>query len=205
MQTTSNKSYSTKEVTLLELLLSLVLAVMLLALAVDLQAIQDLSIQPTLPGRVIETFVPTYPLPELISTNIFDYVKEHRDEMIVKVNDKEGDLMTLHNVETVEVIPEHKFVEGKLTPTNGTVMGPSGIETYYNLPMLRVIEGMADWGYSYDDYFVRMDGVKMLGDYIMCAADLEKFPRGTILETSLGPALVCDACEAGVIDIAVTW
>lgn len=34
-----------------------------------------------------------------------------------------------------------------------------------------------------DEYWVRMDGAKMLGDYIMVAADLNKHPRGSIVET----------------------
>lgn len=95
---------------------------------------------------------------------------------------------------------------GHLTATGGVFNGPSGKETYYNLPMDNVIDSMKEFGYSFDDYHVDDRGVKMLGgNYIMCAADLEKFPRGTILETSLGTAIVCDACEEGNIDIAVTW
>ena len=91
----------------------------------------------------------------------------------------------------------------------GVVQGPSGKETYYNLLMGGVIEIMKSLGYDYE-YWVREDGVKMYGDYIMCAANLEIRPKGTILETSLGTAMVCDTgsfAESNPyqIDIAVDW
>ena len=94
----------------------------------------------------------------------------------------------------------------------GTVEGPSGKETYYNLPMDGVISIMRDLGYSEEEYpyWVRDDGCKMLGDYIMCAANLDVHPRGTLVESSLGTCLVCDTGEfaysnAMQLDIAVDW
>ena len=68
---------------------------------------------------------------------------------------------------------------------------------------------MEDLGYDYE-YHVREDGVKMYGPYIMCAANLEIRPRGTLVETSLGLAMVCDTgsyakIDPTWIDIAVTW
>lgn len=96
-----------------------------------------------------------------------------------------------------------------LNKTNGVFEGPSGKETYYNLPMGRVIQYMEALGYNYR-YWVREDGVKMYGNYVMCAADLSIRPKGTILETSLGKAIVCDTggftrtCPYG-LDIATAW
>ena len=96
-----------------------------------------------------------------------------------------------------------------LTRQCGVFQGPSGRETYYNLPMGRVIQYMEALGYNYR-YWVREDGVKMYGQYIMCAADLSIRPKGTILETSLGKAIVCDTggftrtCPYG-LDIATAW
>ena len=68
---------------------------------------------------------------------------------------------------------------------------------------------MKDLGYDFE-YWVRDDGVKMFGDYIMVAADFETRPLGTILETTLGTAIVVDTGEFVAeypdgIDIAVTW
>ena len=97
---------------------------------------------------------------------------------------------------------------GKLTAKLGVFNGPSGKETYYNLPMEGVIKIMKDSGF-YMDYEIREDGVKTYGGYVMLAADLNKYPRGTLLETSLGKGIVCDTGEFintdVVVDIAVDW
>lgn len=99
-----------------------------------------------------------------------------------------------------------------LNAYNGTVEGPSGKETYYNLPMDYVVYLMRNLGYSEEEYpyWVRDDGCKMFGDYIMCAAALDIRPKGTILESSLGTCMVCDTGEFiywnhTQIDIAVNW
>lgn len=98
-----------------------------------------------------------------------------------------------------------------LTSTIGRFEGPWGTETYYNLPMKLVISYMSEFGYDYSDYWIRDDGVKMLGNYVMCAADFREYPRGSIVETSLGTAIVCDTGTftvdgSGVdFDICVSW
>jgi len=96
-----------------------------------------------------------------------------------------------------------------LTPWAGTVEGPSGKETYYNLDMSGVVEIMRSMG-NMDEYWVREDGCKMLGDYIMCAANLDVHPRGSLVESSLGTCIVCDTggfayYNPTQLDIAVTW
>lgn len=96
-----------------------------------------------------------------------------------------------------------------LNRTVGTIMGPSGKETYYNLPMSGVVNIMRSMG-NKDLYWVRADGCKMLGRYIMVAADLRVHPRGSLVETSLGTGIVCDTGEFALsnpyqIDIAVAW
>ncbi|MCR5186319.1 MAG: hypothetical protein K6D97_04300 [Clostridia bacterium] len=94
----------------------------------------------------------------------------------------------------------------------GVVYGPSGKETYYNLPMGGVIDIMRSIGFDEESYpyWVRDDGCKMLGDYIMVAADLSIRPRGSLIECSLGTAIVCDTGtfiydDPNQLDIAVTW
>lgn len=91
-----------------------------------------------------------------------------------------------------------------LTKSGGVFYGPSGKETYYNLNMSRCISIMQGLGYDYD-YWVRDDGVKMFGDYVMIAADTGVYPKGSIIETSMGTAMVVDHCPAGVIDVCVDW
>ena len=111
--------------------------------------------------------------------------------------------------EVVEEEPEYVWDGPVLNSYIGTVEGPSGKETYYNLPMSRVVEIMHELGFE-GEYWVRDDGVKMFGDYIMVAADLSHRPKGTILPTSLGMAMVCDTggfvkWNSYQIDIAVAW
>ncbi|MCF0259507.1 MAG: hypothetical protein HUJ54_06575 [Erysipelotrichaceae bacterium] len=96
-----------------------------------------------------------------------------------------------------------------LTASAGTVEGPSGKETYYNLPMEGVVSIMRSQG-NQDEYWVREDGVKMLGQYVMIAAHLDLRPRGSLVETSLGMGIVCDtggfaASNPTQIDIATAW
>ena len=99
-----------------------------------------------------------------------------------------------------------------LNRRDGVCYGPSGRETYYNLDMRGVVRRMRSLGYSAEEYpyWVRSDGVKMFGPYVMVAANFRIRPRGTILECSLGTAIVCDT--GGFIkwaprglDVAVDW
>lgn len=96
-----------------------------------------------------------------------------------------------------------------LTPGSGTIVGPSGKETYYNLDMSVCVRNAIATG-AEGEYWVREDGVKMLGDYVMVAADYSIRPRGTILPTSLGMGIVVDTgsfilSNQYQIDIAVAW
>lgn len=101
--------------------------------------------------------------------------------------------------------------DGQVLDANlGKVYGPSGYETYYNLKMDGCMKILRDMGIQ-GEYWVRDDGVKMYGDYVMVAADLNKHPRGSLVETSVGIGIVCDTGDfttngSGVnIDVAVTW
>ncbi len=113
---------------------------------------------------------------------------------------------------TEEATSEIELIESEsiLTRDLGLIEGPSGNETWYNLNMDGVIKIMYEAGYEEYQYWIREDGVKMFGQYVMCAADLELHPRGTLVETSLGMGIVCDTGtftyeDPYRIDIAVTW
>lgn len=95
---------------------------------------------------------------------------------------------------------------GVLTPSKGVNYFNGRKETYYNLDMSGCVSIMRGLGNN-DEYWVRSDGCKMLGNYIMCAADLSVYPRGSLVETSLGTAIVVDTgyLESNQIDIAVSW
>ena len=96
-----------------------------------------------------------------------------------------------------------------LTRSKGVNYGPTGKETYYNLNMSGVVSIMRNRGYDSTNYpyWVRDDGCKMLGPYIMVAANLSHFPRGTIVTTSRGYGIVCDTGHLGWshLDLATTW
>ncbi len=100
-----------------------------------------------------------------------------------------------------------------LSTSKGSVYGPSGKETYYNLNMSGVISVMRSMGFHEAEYpyWVRKDGARMLGPYVMVAADLRSHPKGSVMDISLGKALVCDTGEFAVngsgtsVDVAVTW
>ena len=109
-----------------------------------------------------------------------------------------------------DISKKHLIPSGPhLTSQSGVFNGPSGKETYYNLNMSGVIRILQRSGI--DGYFwVRSDGVKMWGDYVMCAADLSIRPRGSLVNTSLGKGMVVDTgtfiySNRAQLDIAVTW
>lgn len=109
------------------------------------------------------------------------------------------------------VTPANDY-DDRITKERGGYMGPSGRETYYNLYMGNCVNYMRELGYDEINYpyWVRDDGAKMLGNYVMCAANWKTRPRGTIIPTSLGDAIVVDTGEfvadyPNGVDLAVDW
>ena len=109
-------------------------------------------------------------------------------------------------------VVEASYSGAKLSRSRGSIQGPSGKETYYNLNMNGVVSIMRRMGFSESEYpyNVRADGVKCLGPYVMVAAHLGKRPRGSKVQTSLGTGLVCDtggfaANNPTQIDVATSW
>ena len=90
---------------------------------------------------------------------------------------------------------------GGLTKSSGVYYYGGRKETYYNLDMENIILNAQALGIQ-GDYWIRNDGVKMYGDYVIVASQAKK---GTIIETSLGTGIVLDYCPAGTIDIATNW
>lgn len=88
-----------------------------------------------------------------------------------------------------------------LTPQSGVNYFNGRKETYYNLNMSGVISNAQAMGIN-GNYWVRDDGVKMYGDYVIVASQDSK---GTLIDTSVGQGIVLDYCPAGTVDIATTW
>lgn len=110
-------------------------------------------------------------------------------------------------------VPPVNESESILTRSKGVNYNKNGNrETWYNLNMSGVVKIMRDRGFSEEEYpyWIREDGCKMLGDYIIVAANHDIYPRGTTVHTSLGEGLVCDTGSfiytyPTGIDIAVNW
>lgn len=99
--------------------------------------------------------------------------------------------------------------DGVLTAFKGVNYYGEQKETYYNLPMDGVISIAQSQGIE-GEYWVREDGVKMYGNYVIVAANLDVHPRGSLIETSLGTGIVLDtggfaATNHTQVDIATAW
>ena len=118
-------------------------------------------------------------------------------------------------------------------PQGLNINGPTGSETWYDLPMSGVVNNMEKlYGYTDVEASIRDDGVKVLSgvtpdgerfeNLVMVAADVKHmsnpngtFERGEIVETSLGTGIVVDACGRSInerkatgnvhFDIATAW
>ncbi len=131
-----------------------------------------------------------------------------------EVNEQAAAVQTAEETKTEETqarssSKDNTYEGEKLNAVNGMIEGPSGTETYYNLNMSGVVSNMQDMGIQ-GEYWVRDDGVKMYGDYVMAAANLDTHPYGTIVDSSLGEAIVVDtgdfaAYDEDQLDIAVDW
>ena len=115
----------------------------------------------------------------------------------------------IEEMESGVYVPPTTWTGAVLNARVGTIQGPSGKETYYNLPMQGVVRIMRNLGYDEVRYphWTREDGVRMLGPYVMIATNFSHWPRGSIVETSLGIGLSCDTGHLGWshIDVAVSW
>lgn len=141
---------------------------------------------------------------ETVST-IDDYIPETTETSYTPV-ESEPEI-------TESTVVHSEESESILTRSKGVNYNKNGNrETWYNLNMSGVVKIMRDKGFSEEEYpyWVREDGCKMLGDYIIVAANHDIYPRGTTVHTSLGEGLVCDTGSfiytyPTGIDIAVNW
>ena len=119
--------------------------------------------------------------------------------------------LTEENAVTGEIeAPQPQVVGGDcLTATGGVYWYGEQKETWYNLPMEKVIEQAQNNG-IYGEYWVREDGCKMYGDYIILACNRDVHPMGSLVETSLGLGISLDtgafaSANPYQVDIAVVW
>ena len=101
------------------------------------------------------------------------------------------------------------YGSGHLTKSAGVYYFGNQRETYYNLPMEGVI-ATARYNGIGGEYWIRSDGCKMLGDYIILACNRDVHPYGSIVLTSLGYGISLDTGGFAYdypygVDIAVNW
>ncbi len=120
-------------------------------------------------------------------------------------------ILTTQPVKQVEIVGIKGMGEG-LTKAKGAIVftdsnGVRHRETYYDLNMSRVMQACGQGG----KYSVRIDGVKVDSDgYVIIAANLVRYPRCSVVETSVGPGKVYDtggfaAVHPDGFDIATDW
>lgn len=128
------------------------------------------------------------------------YIEEEakRQKMAIKANNQGSSSAVAYNLPT----------EG-LTKRGGVNYYGDQKETYYNLNMNGVVNNAQNAGIE-GNYWVRDDGVKMYGDYVIVAANQDVHPYGSTVDTSLGTGIVLDtggfaAGNPTQVDIATDW
>ena len=112
-------------------------------------------------------------------------------------------------VEEESVEEEPQSDGGCLTAWGGVYWYGDQKETYYNLDMSYVVYRAQQDGLE-GEYWVRDDGCKMFGDYIILACNRDVHPYGSIVMTSLGAGISLDTggfaySNPYAVDIATTW
>lgn len=93
-----------------------------------------------------------------------------------------------------------------LTATLGKIEYMGHSETWYDLPMDRLVTRAQDMGIP-ADYWIREDGVKMFGPWVIVAGHKDSI-RFSRVPTSLGEGIILDKhCvdDPNLYDIATDW
>ncbi len=146
---------------------------------------------------------------------IYNQLNEHKDNMQEEIERIDDDV---ENVRISKANKKKTYTASTATyyqPTDGLTK-QAGVnyygeqkETYYNLNMSRVVSNAQGNGLQ-GDYWVRDDGAKMFGDYVIVAANQEVHPYGSTVETSMGTGIVLDtggfaSGNPTQVDIATDW
>lgn len=141
--------------------------------------------------------------------NLVERVSEQQD--IIDILSREVEAMSNEIAILYDSLSDG-VVPNTLNRTRGVAYFDGHRETWYNLDMSVVVQYARQHiaGYADAEYWIREDGCKMLGPYIMVAADQIVHPYGSLVETSLGTGIVVDTgtfkySNPYQIDIAVDW
>lgn len=122
---------------------------------------------------------------------------------------EEIELLETQVIELGTKIQGSSYVPGTLTKASGVAYYDGHRETWYNLDMSTVVAIAHSRGIK-GEYWIREDGAKMLGEFIMIAADQSVHPYGSHVAVSMGTGVVVDTgsfiySDPYQIDIAVNW
>lgn len=188
-----------------------------ISLTTEIENIIDNSVELIVANETKATTVPELdtayiPIEKEPALSIIECEQAYVETPIIDKNEGYYVLINNKNIYVNPILNPKWDNSHHITPKGGVHQGPSGKETYYNLPMGGVVKIMRQAGFDEENwpYWEREDGCKMLGDYIMVAADLSIRPRGSLVETSIGTGIVCDTGDfihsnPTQLDIAVTW
>lgn len=93
-----------------------------------------------------------------------------------------------------------------LTASIGRITYGNHVETWYDLPMNKVIQRSQDAGIPCE-YWIDERGVKMFGEWVIVASH-PSVPRYSLVETSLGTGIILDrhsVDNVNLYDIATVW
>ena len=148
-----------------------------------------------------------------LNKQLNDFIEHMNDE--IERLDEDIEAMEIAKAESKQT---HTYMTSKATYIQNTdgLTASGGVnyygeqkETYYNLNMNGVVNNAQSSGIE-GDYWVREDGVKMYGEYVIVAANQDVHPYGTTVETSLGEGIVLDtggfaSGNPTQVDIATDW
>ena len=148
---------------------------------------------------------------EQIAQSIKPVLQEHVDEIRLsrKLGKEWAVTVKEENLRRANRTTANYNPGGYLTSSRGVYWYGDQKETYYNLNMSGVVSIARSNGIE-GEYWVREDGCKMLGDYIMLACNRSVHPYGSIVWTSLGMGISLDTggfahYNSTQVDIAVDW
>lgn len=195
------------KIILIEVLMLFILIGMVVSNAQEVVGRSAFKVKPISLSIHLVKAITTNDCHEVIQTKASTAIKEK-----VEADKKAEEAAKKKEEEKKLEIIETSYSGAKLSRSRGSIQGPSGKETYYNLNMAGVVSIMRRMGFSEAEYpyNVRADGVKCLGPYVMVAAHLGKRPRGSKVQTSLGTGIVCDtggfaSSNPTQIDVATSW
>lgn len=153
--------------------------------------------------EVAETF--DYDFLETGPAYVYSVTRNHIPELEVV----EGEPVDLSSKLGVAPLTARRGVNKYTVTINGVAIERK--ETYYDLPMGGLMAiGARECG-SEPRYVVREDGVKVdMEGYVLVAADLSRYPRCSVVETSLGLGKVYDTGSFALsnpeqFDLATDW